>query len=106
VTRFCFLLNVKPDRLEEYNRLHRQVWSDMIDALRQTGWHNYSSFLRDDGLLVGYLETADFQKPLAGMSAREVNRRWQEMMVPFFQSTGGRKADESLQLLEEVFHLD
>ena len=26
-------------------------------ALADTGWHNYSLFLRDDGLLIGYVET-------------------------------------------------
>jgi len=104
--RVCFLLKVKSDRLDEYRRLHQQVWPEMLEALRQTGWHNYSLFLHDDGLLVGYLETPDFERALQGMAARDVNRRWQEMMAPFFESTGGRKADESLQLLEEVFHLD
>ena len=31
-----------------------------------TGWHNYSLFLRDDGLLVGYLETDDLAAAQAG----------------------------------------
>src|SRR5437667_48873 len=59
--RICFVLHVKKDRLEEYKERHRTVWPEMIDALRRTGWHNYSLFLRPDGLLVGYLETPDFE---------------------------------------------
>lgn len=47
----------------------------MLEALRGTGWHNYSLFLRDDGWLVGYLETPDFRGALAGMAAKEVNDR-------------------------------
>ena len=58
--RICFVLQVKPDRLEEYKRRHREVWPDMLSALRETGWTNYSLFLRPDGMLVGYLETNDF----------------------------------------------
>jgi L-rhamnose mutarotase len=104
--RVCFLLQVRPDRLDEYKRIHERVWPEMLDALRQTGWQNYSLFLRGDGLLVGYLETADFEKALARMKSLDVNRRWQEMMAPFFQSTGGRKADEAMAPLDEVFHLD
>lgn len=103
--RVCFLLKVKKDRLEEYKEIHRKVWPEMLQALRETGWHNYSIFLRDDGLLVGYLETPDFQKALQGMKEREVNRRWQAMMAPFFEGIGGQKADEGLLRLEEVFHL-
>jgi L-rhamnose mutarotase len=104
--RACFLLHVNPSRLDEYKRLHRAVWPEMLDALRAAGWHNYSLFLRDDGLLVGYLETPDFRRALDAMKDLDVNRRWQEMMAPFFQSTGGRSADEAMLALDEVFHLD
>jgi len=104
--RVCFLLKVKKDRLEEYKRRHREVWPEMLQALRETGWRNYSLFLRDDGLLVGYLETPDFEKARAGMAAREVNARWQREMAPFFEELEGRRPDEGMRPLEEVFHLD
>jgi L-rhamnose mutarotase len=104
--RVCFLLKVKPDRLEEYKERHKEVWPDMLDALRETGWHNYSIFLRDDGLLIGYVETPDFQAALDGMANKEVNARWQNEMAPFFEALDGKHADESMKPLEEVFHLD
>ena len=62
-------------------------------------------FLRDDGLLVGYLETEDFQAALAGMEAAEVNARWQKEMAPFFESLDGARPDEAMKPLTEVFHL-
>ena len=104
--RVCFLARVHPDRLEEYKRRHREVWPEMLQALRETGWHNYSLYLRDDGLLVGYLETPDYQKAQDGMAARDVNARWQEEMKSFFAALEGRRPDESFIRLEEVFHLD
>ena len=54
--RHCFLLRVKPERMEEYRQRHARVWPEMLDALRRCGWRNYSLFLHDDGLLVGYVE--------------------------------------------------
>ncbi len=104
--RICFLLQVKAERLEEYKVRHRSVWPDMLDALRQTGWGNYSLFLRDDGLLVGYLETEDFARARAGMASREVNDRWQKQMADFFVQPAGLLPDRAMQPLEEVFHLD
>jgi len=104
--RVCFLLKVKADRLEEYAERHQAVWPDMLQALRETGWHNYSLFLRADGLLVGYFETPSYERALAGMATREVNGRWQREMAGFFESLEGRRPDESLLRLEEVFHLD
>lgn len=104
--RVCFLLKVRADRLEEYAERHAQVWPDMLEALRRTGWHNYSLFLRDDGLLVGYFETPDLQAALDGMAATDVNARWQADMAPFFESLDGRRPDEAFLTLREVFHLD
>ena len=44
----------------EYRAEHRAVWPEMRAALAETGWRDYSLFLRGDGLLVGYLVTEDF----------------------------------------------
>ncbi|MFJ8079223.1 L-rhamnose mutarotase [Streptomyces sp. NPDC096205] len=103
--RVCFLLKVRQDRLEEYRERHAAVWPEMLQALTATGWRNYSLFLRDDGLLVGYLETEDFQAALAGMEATDVNARWQKEMAPFFEALDGARPDEAMKPLREVFHL-
>ena len=99
--RVCFLLRVRPERLDEYKARHREVWPEMLDALRESGWRNYSLFLGEDGLLVGYVETDDFEAAQRAMAATEVNDRWQREMAEFF----GERADEGLVRLEEVFHL-
>ncbi len=103
--RVCFVLQVKPERLEEYKERHRAVWPEMREALARTGWHNYSLFLRDDGMLIGYMETPDFEQARKDMEALEVNARWQQEMQPFFAAVRGRP-DENMAPLEEVFHLE
>lgn len=104
--RICFYLQVKPERLEEYKERHRTVWPEMLAALRESGWHNYSLFVRPDGLLIGYVETPDFEQALKRMAQTDVNRRWQTEMKEFFESSAGLAADEQMRLLQEVFHLD
>lgn len=106
MTRVCFLLKVRTEKLDEYRRRHQQVWPEMLDALRAAGWHNYSLFLRPDGLLVGYLETPDFEQARARMQDHPVNARWQAEMAPFFESLEQGTADASMMPLDEVFHLD
>lgn len=103
--RICFVLQVKPERLEEYRERHRSVWPEMQEALSRTGWRNYSLFLRDDGMLVGYLETDDFAEARRRMSLEPVNGVWQESMREFFVDAAGRPADKQMERLEEVFHL-
>jgi len=101
------MLKVRQDKLAEYKEHHQRVWPEMLAALRRTGWHNYSLFLRDDGLLFGYFETPEsFQAALDGIAKEEINARWQELMAPYFENLSGAHADESMVQLAEVFHLD
>ncbi len=107
MNRVGFVLKVKPDKLDEYKHQHQQVWPDMLAALRETGWHNYSLFVRDDGWLFGYFETPDsLQVAQTRMAEKEVNTRWQEFMSPFFESPNNARPDEMFLELTEIFHLD
>lgn len=103
--RVCFLLQVKKEKLAEYKKAHENVWPEMLAALRKHGWHNYSLFLTDEGLLIGYVETPDFRKAVAGMQDEEVNTRWQKAMGEFFEPLKTGAADTSLRLVEPVFYL-
>lgn len=104
--RVGFVLKVKAGMLDKYREHHRAVWPDMLEALRRTGWHNYSLFLSDDGLLFGYFEAdKSFQASLSGMEREEVNARWQAFMAPYFENLGGSRPDQGMLELEEVFHL-
>jgi L-rhamnose mutarotase len=105
VRRVCFLLQVRPDRLDAYLRRHAEVWPEMLDALRAAGWGNYTLFHREDGLVVGYLETEDFDRALALMEETDVNARWQAEMAPFFALPDGARPDTVMTPLHEYFHL-
>ena len=105
--RVGFMLRVKKDKIQEYKEHHKHVWPEMLDALRRHGWHNYTLFMNEEGVLFGYFEAEEsFEASLAGMAQEEVNARWQEFMAPYFENLGGAHADESMIQLEEVFHLD
>ena len=102
--RVCFQLQVKPDRLDEYAARHAAVWPEMLEALRDTGWTNYSLFLREDGLLIGCVETESLAAAQAGMAQTSVNARWQAEMAEFFVDLDGAP-DQGFLQLREVFNL-
>ena len=104
--RVCFLARVQPDRIEEYRARHQEVWPEMTEALRQAGWSNYTLFLDDDGLLIGYLETDDYAAAQERMAQTDVNARWQADMQQYFADLGDLRPDEGFRRVAEVFHLD
>ena len=103
--RVCFTLQVRRDRMAEYVERHAAVWPEMLRALHDTGWHDYSLFLREDGLLVGYLVTDDLAAAQAGMARTDVNARWQAEMAEFFEELD-LPPDQGFWQLDEVFHLE
>jgi len=103
--RVSFQFKVRRDKLAEYKERHKNVWPEMLDALRETGWHNYTLFTRDDGLIFGYFETEEsLSVARAKMMAKDINTRWQEFMSLFIDANA--RPDETFLELEEYFHLD
>ena len=106
MNRYCFQLRVAPVHLDEYRRRHRAVWPEMLRALRDSGWSNYSLFLRPDGLLIGYFESEhEFETVQSAMAATDVNARWQAEMARLFQGLDGTP-DTGLLLLDDILHLE
>ncbi len=105
--RIGFMLKVKPERIPEYKEHHQNVWPEMRAALSRSGWHNYSLFMRPDGLMFGYVEVpTTFDDALAKMALEEINAKWQDFMAPFFEGVPGTHADQMMQTLEQVFFLE
>lgn len=103
--RVCFRSSVRPSQISEYRRRHAAVWPDMLRALRDAGWNNYSLFLADDGLLVGYVECDDFDAVRARMALTDVNARWQAEMAALFEDNE-QAPDQGFIQLEEIFNLE
>ncbi len=101
--RACFLLHVRPDRMDEYVDAHKAVWDTMLQALTDSGWSNYSLFLdRSQGLVVGYFESSDVAAAMRRMSQHPVDALWQREMARYFDGPAGGTPT----VLTEYFHLD
>lgn len=103
--RVCFRSSVKPSQIPEYRSRHAAVWPEMLRELKAAGWNNYSLFLADDGLLVGYVECDDFDAARARMALTEVNARWQAEMALLFED-GAQSPDQGFLQLTEIFNLE
>ena len=103
--RVCFRSSVRPSQIPEYRRRHAAVWPEMLRELKAAGWNNYSLFLADDGLLVGYVECDGFDAARARMALTEVNARWQAEMALLFEDDA-QSPDQGFVQLTEIFNLE
>ena len=100
--RSAFVLRVRPDRIGEYVEAHRNVWPEMLDALRGAGIRNYTIF-RAGNEMFGYFEADDLAAAELNLSQQEVCTRWQDAMADLLEE---RVPDAGPPQLEEVFRLD
>lgn len=103
--RVCFRSSVDPRYLAEYRKAHAAVWPEILRALKESGWENYSLHLGDDGLLIGIVDCDDFDEIRARMAILEINTRWQAEMAKLFPPSTERP-DQGFVVLEEVFNLE
>lgn len=104
--RVCFQLQVKPERMSEYVERHLAVWPRMLRAIEASGRRNYSLFLREDGLLIGYYETDDDAASARSLADNPDTAEWEAEAAGFFVTLPGARPDQGAPRLAEVFHLE
>jgi L-rhamnose mutarotase len=100
--RTAFVLRVQPEKIDDYVNAHREVWPEMLDALRGAGIRNYTIF-RDDNRMFGYFEADDLEAAGRYLAQQEVCTRWQDAMADLLDE---RVSDAGPPPLAEVFRLD
>ncbi|MGV9604542.1 L-rhamnose mutarotase [Streptomyces sp. NPDC003631] len=105
--RFAAVIRLKPEKEEEYRRLHADCWPGVQAALKRAHIANYSIFLRD-GLLFSYLEYSgeNYAADTAVIADDPVSRAWWALTDPCQQPLDSAADGEWWAPAEEVFHLD
>lgn len=105
--RYGKLIRVRPEKLEEYKRLHAAVWPEVLQTIYDCNIRNYSIFYRD-GLLFSYFEYVgeDLAADMAKMAADPTTQQWWKLTDPCQEPIETRHPGEWWAELEEVFHTD
>ena len=105
--RYGMVLKVKPEKLEEYKRLHAEVWDGVLETIKECNIQNYTIFHRD-GYLFSYFEYTgdDFEADMEKMAADPVTQEWWDLCEPCQEPIEDSDEDEWWAIMEEVFHCD
>jgi len=105
--RFGFVIRMDPGQVERYKEYHRNVWPEVLDAIRRSNIRNYSIFQKDD-CLFGYYEYhgADHAADMARIAADPKTKEWWSIMMPMQRPLATRRTGEWWAEMEEVFHCD
>ncbi len=110
--RFGMVTQVRPDQLDEYKRLHADVWPGVLAMIRQCNIRNYSICTKrlPDGkdYLFSYFEYVgdDFEADMQRMASDPETQRWWAVCKPLLAPVEELPAGEVWAPMEEVFHCD
>lgn len=105
--RFGQVIRVRPDRIDDYERLHAEAWPGVLATIHDANIRNYSIF-RHRELLFAYFEYvgSDFEADMARMAADPVTREWWKLTDAMQEPFEERRAGEWWLTIPEVFHTD
>jgi len=105
--RYGMAIRIKPENLEQYKRLHAQVWPGVLDMIKKCNITNYSIYHKDD-MLFSYFEYTgqDFQADMARMAADPTTQKWWDICKPLLEPLPSRSEGEFWASMEEVFHCE
>jgi L-rhamnose mutarotase len=102
--RGMFGLVVAPERTAEYDARHADPWPEMMAALGESGFHNYSGFRRASHVVYYGEFYPDMATAVATIGVTDVNRRWTESFDGIITTITDEQ--EKLVTPREVLHLD
>lgn len=107
--RYGEVFRIRPEFKAEYKKAHDEIWPELVEAMHEAGFRNYSIFFRPDGLMFAYYEVPDpdgFEERVKTMTETDVSKRWETAMEKFFVKENYKGLGPEIEELEEVFHVD
>ncbi len=107
IQRYGSVIRVKPEKLEEYKKLHANPWPEVNAMIKDCNIQNYSIYYRD-GLLFSYFEYtgSDFEADMKKMAADSITQKWWKLTDPCQEPVESAEEGVWWAEMEEVYHLD
>ncbi len=105
MTRYGMAIKIRPENLDEYKRLHVDVWPDVLKMIGEYNIRNYSIYHKD-GMMFSYFEYVgnDFDTDMAKMAADPTTQKWWDVCKPLMDPLETRAPEEFWASMEEVFY--
>jgi len=105
--RYGSVIRIRHDKLEEYKKIHKNVWPEVAKMITECNITNYSIYHKD-GLLFSYFEYVgkDYNSDMSKMAADPITQKWWDICMPMQKPLETRKEGEWWAVMEEVFHQD
>lgn len=101
--RFIMYSKLKPEKIDDYVKMHAEPWPELLELLSSCNITNYSISIRGDELYTYYEYVGtDYEADTQRMDNDEIMLKWRSMSKPCFLYHEQGKYYEDLK---EIFYL-
>ena len=107
--RYSLTLDLKndPELIQEYERIHKEVWPEIIKSIKDSGIENMEIYRYQTRLFM-IMEVNDdfsFETKNEADKQNEKVQQWEELMWKYQQPLPGSAAGEKWKLMDKIFEL-
>jgi len=96
--RYCVIIEVKAEHIEEYIQIHKEPWREMLEAIRASGIIDEIIYFHKNQSII-FIECDDFEYSNTKLRATEVCKKWDDLLIPWFE-------DVKIAFPEKIFDLN
>lgn len=107
--RYGMVIGLHAEKIEQYKKLHKAVWPQVLDVISRNGVRNFTIFLKEpENLLFGVFDFdgTDYAEAARRIDAEPVVQDWYRLTEPCQKPLEGRHQGEWWAFMENVFHMD
>ena len=107
--RFCQMLRLKEnkDLIEEYTRVHANVWPEVQRGIKEVGILDMQIYVRDNLLfmIVDTIDGFDWERDMTRLSMHPRQAEWERFVAKFQDVEEGASSREKWTLMDKIFEL-
>lgn len=105
--RFGQIAKLKPEKKDEYIRLHANVWPEVMEVLKRYHISNYSIYNFDLFCFASFeYHGKSYQEDMAKMAADQMIQSWWKFTKPCFEQFEFAGKDDYYIDMKEIFRMD
>lgn len=103
------VIGLHADRVDEYRRLHADVWPEVLRALSDNGVRNFTIFLKQpENLLFGTFDYIgdDYDAAASRIAEDAATQDWLKLTDACQKPLDNREPGEWWAFMQQIFHVD
>jgi L-rhamnose mutarotase len=103
--RYCIVIEVKDEYIEEYKNKHKNTWTEVLEAIKSVGVEEILMW-QYKNLSIIYYECDNLEKVYNELGKLDIIKKWEETKPPWFKDPGALDTSKGIQTLEKIFDLN